>query len=1625
MADQEQEQQQPQSNIRQEVNAAQAGIDMDASVSQIPKGKLSYALNAIVQNFDGNAVAYQNEPGNELFITFPTDFILIGNHFIPENNQHVFFLTNPNTGDCEIGYMLNNDGNYITYISAKCLNFNPQYPILKVVHKKTNCSTVIYWTDGYNYRRWLDLNSPPYLTTFTGNDCDVITSNEIDCNKLLVQPNFSIPILFVQEVVNGGTLTAGTYQFGIQYCDAKGNGYTSYYSITNPTPIFDENQITLNFNYNVGKSIVLSISNIDVTGDYLYYNIAVIKTINDIPSVELVGTYFIENSSTTITYTGTNQTQTRLTIQDVLEQFPFYGVANDITTADDVLIWSDLETEERISYQQIANKIELKWQTYQIPATENYSNEYNATNLRGYLRDEVYAFEIAFLLQNGKQTDSFHIPGRSISLIEEQLPDISEFNQDFVGTSTFVEGNVGYSTYWKIYNTASVTDYSPEYKAATNTTTYKGPYQYGEFAYWESTELYPCNTEIWGELSGQPIRHHKFPDVAISPIFDTPEGEDYSNLTIQNRTIYPIGVSIEADQVQAVINLSSLSTEQKNNIIGFKISRGDRGTNKSIVAKGLLRNVGTYSRITKDVNINNPTTYLFANYPYNDLSSDPFLLSQNNAFNAIASTYKIVGPTNASSSATIAYTDVFTNITTTIEVVHNTTIDLNSISTPTQVNYSTDGSMNATITIYKMDTYMLTSNSSTLFQYVDGKALNNSTYSSIEVTSQQPTYINVFTGTKPTYISGDTNNNISLISQYFTISSPLGNAVGYGYNTYCVPDNLSAFSTDISQYRYTFNSPETSFGQPFLGDILKVEGVYAGAGKAHFVQVEKNAQYKLLTAEAQKDALDACFSFGNGDIAAIFSAYQAYVTVYTNGITRKNYAYSYNSIASYDYCIPVQNNLGIKQRNLSLQQYVIPGVQSVGDIYDLNNYNRESLVYLKSDETNDALPFCSSSPSFINPNTGTPYVIEKSRTTISQLNTCANPSQEEAISVVSYYGSIKNENLNQWGQIYTYETIDTGYEYLFANPPLINTVFGGDTFISRFAFKTKLPFFIDNRVGAPDDSDIFYDEIGNIAFPQYWHSARSVLQPYYNGQYFNNLISYKAHNFDCPNIQIPNNNPASDPPIINPNRTYYDGKFYLFSYGIPSFYCESSINTDLRQAFNNREGDFYPHVSSGIPDEWVQESFVPIAQDNTYYYNVTYSKQNKETFFSHLPVNFSTLSCYTSFPFRTIYSDVQQSYIDNKTDSWLIYRPLSFFDFPQNYGRLISLDGIDNRGILARFENKTFLYNSLQTISTNFPQSAYVGNPALFSAPPVDYSETDLGYVGSQNKFLLKIPKSQITVDAKRGQIFLLNNNMYGQRLANDLTLYSSGVNSFMRANLPFQILKYFPNADVDNNYTGAGLHGVYDTKYNRFILTKLDYVPINPNIQYESSTKKYYIINYLGLKQYVSLTDTNYFCNKSFTISFNLTSNSWTCFHSYLPNFYIPENNFFYSGLAAGTDLISASAFELVATPTPTTTTTSSTSTTSTTTTTTTHTPYYEFKVYGSVGYDTKENACNATGDTYLILYSNSETLNTGSILYTDTALTRPYTGYSSWFKITDETSDTQAVLLLTTGHVETIFEC
>lgn len=229
------------------------------------------------------------------------------------------------------------------------------------------------------------------------------------------------------------------------------------------------------------------------------------------------------------------------------------------------------------------------------------------------------------------------------------------------------------------------------------------------------------------------------------------------------------------------------------------------------------------------------------------------------------------------------------------------------------------------------------------------------------------------------------------------------------------------------------------------------------------------------------------------------------------------------------------------------------------------------------------------------------------------------------------------------------------------------------------------------------------------------------------------------------------------------------------------------------------------------------------------------------------------------------------------------------------------------------------------TVQTSNPQAAYLGNDTLFrSSPPIDFADTDLGYVGCQNKMILKIPQGQIIADAKRGQIFLITANQ-----AQDLSAFGSGMNRFFTDHLAFEILRFYPTVNTDNHFNNLGLHGVYDSKYDRIMISKLDYIPQPTKvdvIKYDEALQKFYVEHVLGgniLIEYIALTNREYFCNKSWTLSFNMNTKSWISFHSYIPNFYIAENNFFYSGLNEGCDLAAIAAVEI---PTPATTTTTTT---------------------------------------------------------------------------------------------------
>lgn len=1438
--------QQQQQDEHLNINAAKVGLNLDADISDIQPGMLTFALNANVSNFDGKEIYYQNDQGNTNCINFPDGYKVIGVKNITQLNKVIYFLTNPVTGFSQIGYTDNNSCLYNILIddslsTTGLLNFNISFPIHKVEVKTTNCSTQIYWTDRFNPRRYIDFTKLPWIDTLVGGVLVPVVGS-LDTNKMLVQPHFSVPTVKATALNLGGNLVEGTYQFALQYADVLGNGYTSFYSVSDEVRIFLDGKISQNFNEITNKSISLNIDLLDTTGLYDYFNLAVIKTINKITTVELVGTFYIQRSTFQHTYTGTEASNAniKLSISDIFEQSNYYDLAGDLTQVDNVIVWADLVKEDEINYQKIWNQVNVGWEAWQVPDnfSVGYRNGVTCANIQGFKRDEVYPLEGCFILKNGKQTTRGHIPGRVATL--DDLTVISSANKDIEGTSPNLCTGPSDTVKWKVYNTGT---YETTYPIADPCE--PALFASGQMAYWESTEMYPNNPTIWGPLANTPIRHHKFPDSTIIHIHDqNPEALGTDAYNTHQHFIYPIGFKVDIDSLRnAIQNSPDLTQEQKDNIVGFKIMHGDRVNNKSILASGLVYNCGRDTK--KDITGQLIHDYYYPNYPFNDVNPDPFISSS------------IVNNKSGSNTATL---------------------------------------------------------------------LNN-----------------------------------------------------------------------FQRGRFTFHSPDTSFEQPsgIEGAYLKLETAEFGNCKSHFVQVRDNAGEKLRTVKTLEIALagaiesifgvEAEFSTTVGTSGGVttgvrpsihpdnfFPTFNAVLDIIDKLIPYINYGWQYNGVGYYGNFIPIANN-GNKVRSIVNGGYVPSGLQGTfGDDHALNNSFRESSVYLHISDDNLPYPF---------ENTTCPH--DNTRTIASTQGVC-NTSAVFYKNVSAYYASIKRYLPGQWGEIFSYNVVDTGFYTTLKDPTgndihNIPTIFGGDIFINRFALKRKHSFFNKSTVNKPDGADIDYDKQGNVGYPIWYYSTSDDTYSI-NNSAINNAVTNFINTIDNWILNVLTGGMATivmglvliitlikdgilkslglkitNLDCYSEDGLYETGQAYLYAYGIPYFYVESDINVDMRQATNIREGDFYPHVATDIPDEWLQETNVSIVWDNVYSYNDTYGKQNKETFFATLRPNWQPNDpCFTDFPNTAIWSD--KSNLEETKNNWLIYRPNNTFDFPKNYGKLVGIDKMNNREVLVRYENKAQLYNAMATVATS-AITASLGTGDLFSgSPAIDLTETDTGSGGTQHKFLLKTEIGGIYIDAKRGQVVHLpqNRNYLNYTQGNmSADLATKGMEKWFNQNLPFNILAVDPTIPIDNNFNGIGLHGVYDNYYQRLFITKIDYKPLVDGIGFDGLNfyintpgegtetitipgakgaccpDGYFLIpgdpkplcqsfiqnelripaidcpdtyevvkNPIENKIIVSLQDPNYFCNKSWTVSYSFKTNTWISFHSFVPNYYIPFDQYFQTGI-------------------------------------------------------------------------------------------------------------------------------
>jgi len=424
------------------------------------------------------------------------------------------------------------------------LNFHPNNPITGTYRYNSEGDLIIYWTDDNNPPRFLNVTKQrANIQILTGFNTDVLygkphtEANRYHSQMLSLSPSSSnIPKISSFEVLFGGSLRTGNYILFVAYEDDK-RTRTNYVSFSMPVYITDE-PISKNNPYAgdgavdkviSGKSISWSITK--TNPDYKFLKCLVVER-----HVDSTVAYELDSQDNlpgvnTVTFTG-NETASISSPQEAVKDHVHYSKAKTLEILESTHYMGNLESTPTLNYQKYANFIKVTPVMEYVedfdllaPITdynglndrdeiniydfEQLSNSYRnpqwATNKQGYMRDEIYALYIAFIKKDGSMTPAFHIPGREA--IGSEL-------QQYKWGGTPPEYHGGDSRPEDIsadFQKFEFRDYSSN---ASNPT---------GMNYWENKDEYYPDTLDWtiedannpgvavGTLKGEKVRHHHFP----------------------------------------------------------------------------------------------------------------------------------------------------------------------------------------------------------------------------------------------------------------------------------------------------------------------------------------------------------------------------------------------------------------------------------------------------------------------------------------------------------------------------------------------------------------------------------------------------------------------------------------------------------------------------------------------------------------------------------------------------------------------------------------------------------------------------------------------------------------------------------------------------------------------------------------------------------------------------------------------------------------------------------------------------------------------------------------------------------------------------------------------------------
>ena len=1492
-------------------NTFNKGMNKDIAQSLELNTQWWHARNAANNDADGDVGLIGNEPANLQCGVIPYTIIGAIHRY---GDEWIVFSTDDISS--EIGRFDDSECKYTPLVSAPCLKFKKKYLITGAAKENFDCTWQVYWDDGLNPSRSLNIDDIPYIQEITsapGDPCIVYSDKEpkvLDCEKIRLAPLVSTPCIKLNKSRDGGMLEDGAYQAFVAYVENE-QRVTDYIGISNIQTLWNHNDNSC--------GLELNISELDKR--YEYFQLTLLIRNQGQLFRKIVGLY-----STEITDINIDFLDPALVSETAVNLFfvsPSYEKSDAMYVVNDWLIRQGPTTQFDFNYQPIANNIITSFVINQVPADYYYK----AGNKLGFMRDEQYAFFIRWIYNTGERSASYHIPGRAPK--PYTLPTGLSYNEDEKIATTNSINVLGDEEYvFQVYNTGAVTQSVNEVQEDGTIIIARG-----EMGYWQSTEKYPSNRpDIWGDLCGKNIRHHKIPSEQIggNQLHLTSSTEDFIHIlgvefSNIGRPTYNDGSYIE-------------------NVVGYEIMRGSRLGAKSILAKGMFKNMREYDVPDNENLIGGDVQGLYVNYPYNDLRDDiyftttkqtegcddgvedsvdnhaplkgyrkdvfsfhsPDLMFTKPYLNANET--KIYGEINGESSGGFIPSEdhpgekLLRNISSIIAALIGVGYAIRQIQGTPDTRAIPTQAINNAFPEWKINA-------------IDGASIGGGQgtllggYGQGTITAQYGGEIS----------GGDGDNNEKPNQTAGVTGAPTGASQNIG-SYYAAQTSLASFlsnlltgaATGLTDLVSASDATErlNDLALDNLNDVKKYGDGFMGGGA-----------YQGITKDSPDSNMPRLLKIAMNFMLAqknIAIGGQEIIDLMYNLSSYQQYALKYNSHGFYNQFIP--KDIGDRFRSHTrASNYLGSSFQTFdNNQFKINNLYRPDCVAVSIDNEFDANYTVEDRSRFVLGG----YINSGGTGVDSPNSNLLSPQGPFKEPISAMYGALKFNMDNQYGQLDGIKQIHMRGCVEKLDPTLPDTymygskaIFSGDVFISRYTEKHIMPIFTDFLMGQYDGYPYDYHLRVNIPYPRYWMNTKKFdmgslaqtvstlgLQAVFgsgptlpNDMFYLDRGTGECNVFDA----FANGFAESD---LNETFSMVHAYMYTHVNGVNDFYVESEINLPYRDWEEPKERRFYDIYTYNDLGDLFHAEIQKF--DNFYKYDESLSPskfQSQITTFGRIqPRDYDPLvaeTCYTRYPKRLIYSLQAQNEL--KKDFWRVFLPLNYKDFK---GAVSVIKPFSKSGAVVFFPYLSpQLFQGTDQLTTMSDNKLTIGDGGLFSQPFQNITNSDVSneYGSCESlRSVVNTPAGLFFISQAQGKIFQYSPKGGINPISN------LGMKFWFNEYLPSSLIKQFPALEnsplSDNPVAGVGCQTIYDTNDDIVYFMKRDYKVKSQHISKVIFDPALGFLLDVGTTIAdavpITLGDPIYFHDCSWTVSYDPKSKAWISFHDWHPELALPSINHFFT---------------------------------------------------------------------------------------------------------------------------------